>query len=415
MRILFCAAVTFGLALFAPVAQAQVGNPTQPFQSDPTAMDARFRTFIAALWPEARARGVSRAMFDRALSRVTPDPEIFERLYNQPEHQSTTAQYLDRLVSSSRIQSGRQKLIELAPLLKRIEATYGVDRRVVLAVWGIESGFGASTGTRSVVRSLATLAVGDERRPQFWKKELITALVILQRGDITPEQMTGSWAGAMGHTQFMPASYMAYAVDFDGDGRRDIWTSVPDALASTANYLKVAGWTSGEPWGYEAIVPDDFDFAHASSSTTKSLFDWLSLGVTPPGGRKFIPVQGSLQLVLPAGAGGPGFLVTRNFRALLRYNSSVSYAIAVGHLGDRIAGDPALAVVWPPVRALGLAERQELQRLLLSRGLEVGSVDGRIGGQTKDAIRAFQRARGLPEDGHPGPDLLERLRRDTRS
>lgn len=372
--------------------------------------------FLTRLWPDARAQGVSRAVFDQAVRGLALDIDIIGLLDNQPEHSKTVAEYLDQVVSSARIETGRRKAVELAPVLDRIERTYGVDRHIVLAVWGIETSFGASTGSRSVIRSLATLAVVDPRRPQYWRKELLTALVILQRGDITPDRMTGSWAGAMGHTQFMPASFMAHAVDFDGDGRRNIWTSIPDALASTANYLKHAGWVAGEAWGYEAVPPDDFDFAHATPAGARPLFDWLTLGMSPPPGRKFLPARGALQVMLPAGARGPAFLVTRNFRALLRYNNSVSYALAVGHLADRIAGDAPLVIPWPSSdRALSLSERQELQHLLQSKGHEIGTVDGRIGTQTRDAIRAFQRARGLPEDGYPGPMLLEKLRQAGRS
>ena len=393
---------------------SQVPMATPARSSDPLAdqLDA----FILRLWPEARAQGVSRPIFDQAVGGLAPDTDIIALLNNQPEHSKTTAEYLTQVVSAARIETGQRKAAELAPLLERAERAYGVDRFVVLAVWGIETSFGASMGSRSVVRSLATLAVADPRRPHYWRKELLTALTILQRGDISADRMTGSWAGAMGHTQFMPASFIAHAVDFDGDGRRNIWTSIPDALASTANYLKHAGWVAGEAWGYEAVPPADFDFAHAAPTRTRTLFDWLALGMSPPAGRKFLPARGHLQVMLPAGARGPAFLVTRNFRALMRYNNSVSYALAVGHLADRIAGDSGLATPWPLVdRALSLAEREELQHLLQSKGHDIGTIDGRIGGQTRDAIRAFQRARGLPEDGHPGPDLLEKLRRASRS
>lgn len=371
--------------------------------------------FIPRLWPDARVRGVSRPVFDQAMRGLVPDTDIIALLASQPEHSKTVAEYLAQVVSPARIETGQRKATELAPILERIERAYGVDRYVVLAVWGIETSFGASTGSRSVIRSLATLAVADPRRPHYWRKELLTALVILQRGDISADRMTGSWAGAMGHTQFMPASFMAHAVDFDGDGRRDIWTSVPDALASAANYLKHAGWVAGEAWGYEAVPPDNFDFAHAAPTGARTLFDWLALGMSPPAGRKFLPSRGHLQAMLPAGARGPAFLVTRNFRALMRYNNSVSYALAVGHLADRIAGDAPLATPWPSDRALSLSERQELQHLLQSKGHDVGTIDGRIGGHTREAIRAFQRTRGLPEDGHPGPALLEDLRRASRS
>jgi peptidoglycan lytic transglycosylase B len=392
--------------------------PRLPQQQSPAA-DANageFQAFLAALWPEAKARGVSRATFDQALRGVTLDQEVLSHLENQPEHTKSASEYMGQLVSPLRIEAGRSKLAELRPLLARIEAAFGVDRHVVLAIWGVESSFGTAMGGRPVVRSLATLAFGDRRRPQYWRGELLTTLKVLQRGEVTAEQMVGSWAGAMGHTQFMPASYAAHAVDFDADRRRDIWSSVPDALASTASYLKASGWLAGEPWGYEAVLPPRFDCAHADPAVSHSLFEWLELGVRPPPGRTFLPTARPLQLILPAGARGPAFLVTRNFRAILRYNSSTLYALAVGHLADRLAGAPELATKWPADdRALDRAERVELQQRLLALGLDAGDVDGVIGGQTRAAIRVFQRSSGLPTDGHPGPALLDALRRAQRS
>lgn len=377
---------------------------------------SNFQTFVASLWPEAKARGISRSTFDRAFARLALDKEVLGLLENQPEHAKPASEYMARLVSPTRIDAGRQKLAELGPLLARIEAAYGVERHVLLAIWGVESSFGTSMGVRSVVRSLATLAYGDQRRPQYWRRELLTVLGILQRGDISAEQMVGSWAGAMGHTQFMPASFAAHAVDFDADGRRDIWTSVPDALASTASYVKASGWIAGEAWGFEAVLPKGFDLARVAPGTSKSLFEWLELGLMPPPGRNFLPTARPLQLILPTGVRGPAFLVARNFRAILRYNNSVLYALAVGHLADRIKGEPGLAAPWPANdRVLDQSERQELQRLLLAMGLFAGDVDGVIGDQTRAAIRDFQRQRGLPADGHPGIDLLDELRRAKRS
>lgn len=396
----------------APVATAAVSPPEPASDRD---MQRRLPSFLAGLWTEARTRNISRAVFDRAFAGLTLDPEILERLADQPEHSSSVADYVARLASPNRIEAGRRKLTELAGLVQQIEATYGVDRHVLLAIWGVESSFGSSMGTRPVVRSLSTLAIGDSRRAAYWRRELLTVLSILQRGDITAERATGSWAGAMGHTQFMPASYAAHAVDFDGDGRRDIWTSVADALASAASFLKSAGWRPGEPWGYEAVLPAGFDFAHSAPARERPVLDWMALGATPPAGRKFVLTSGAMRLVLPAGAGGPAFLVGRNFRAILRYNNSVAYALAVGHLADRIAGAPPLAASWPTgERALDRAERQELQQLLVAHGLEPGGVDGLLGTQTKAAIRAFQIRHGLAADGHPDVQLLERLRGGAR-
>ncbi len=367
--------------------------------------------FVTALWPDAEKRGVSRALFDRAFAGVTPDPEIFDLLANQPEHTAAPWDYMNRLASETRIETGRRKLVENAELLGKIEAKYSVDRRIVLAIWGVESNFGAGPGTRHVIRSLATLAVGDPRRPEFWRSELLAALTILQRGDIALERMTGSWAGAMGHTQFMPTTYLAHAADFDGDGRRDIWGSVGDALASTANYLKVSGWQAGEPWGLEVVLPVDFDFALTRPGTTKALGAWSALGVTAPFGRPLPVSAQSFALVLPAGARGPVFLVSANFKAILRYNASNAYALAVGHIADRIGGGAALAGVWPlDDPPLGRAGRQELQRLLSGQGYDTGSADGILGNSSRAAIRGMQQKLGLPEDGYAGERLLVRMR-----
>jgi lytic murein transglycosylase len=260
------------------------------------------------------------------------------------------------------------------------------------------------------VRSLATLAIGDPRRPQFWRAELLTALAILERGDIAPERMIGSWAGAMGHTQFMPSSFVAHAVDLDGDGRRDIWGSIPDALGSTAAYMKAAQWVTGEAWGAEVVLPAGLDLAHAAPGVTKPLADWQKLGLTVPAGSDW-PRLGPSGLVLPAGAKGPAFLVGANFRAILRYNNAVPYALAVGHLADRLAGGPGLAGIWPTDDPpLSRSGREELQRRLAGLGYPVGAADGIIGDQTRTAIRAYQARRGLPADGWAGERLLERLR-----
>ena len=271
---------------------------------------------------------------------------------------------------------------------------------------------GRRWGRARSVRSLTTLAIGDARRPHYWRGELLTILAILQKGEVTGRPRHRFWAGAMGHTQFMPASYAAHAVDFDGDGRRDIWTSVADALASTASFLKAAGWKAGEPWGYEAVPPAGFDFAHSAPTAARPIFDWMALGVIPPSGASFLPPADPCNACFRQERPGLRSWSGAISRTILRYNNSASYALAVGHLADRIAGALALATAWPSAeRALDRTERQELQQLLLAQGLEPGGVDGMIGGETKAAIRAFQIKQGLPADGHPDAGLLERLRR----
>jgi membrane-bound lytic murein transglycosylase B len=319
------------------------------------------------------------------------------------------------LVSDTRLANGREKLAQNSALLADVELTYGVDRHIVLAIWGIESAYGTSMGTRGVIRSLATLATGDARREKFWRGELIAALSILERGDTTIDALVGSWAGAMGHTQFIPSTFLQHAVDFNKDGRRDIWATLGDALGSTANYLKASGWTAGRPWGFEVRLPAPFDYALADPGKSKSFAEWRALGAVPIKPAFNDDALGALQLILPAGATGPAFLVTTNFRAILRYNNAVPYALSVGHLGDRLAGAEALSKPWPAGdKVLSRTEREELQRLLTVRGHDAGQPDGILGSQSRAAIRVYQAAAGLPADGHPNGALLERLRREIK-
>lgn len=433
-RVAFALLIGLGIAV-STVAEAQAptpaaGTPTPGPVAPPVPVStrpgdekppvpveaiARLRPFIEALRRDAERQGVTALMFDRVMEPISLDPEVMDRLSNQPELLQAPWDYIGLRVSETRIANGRAKLAEHGPLLAELEATYGVDRHVIVAIWGMESSYGAFQGTFGIVRSLTTLAVLDQRRPQFWRNELLKALVILQNGDTTPERMIGSWAGAMGHVQFMPSSFLALAVDHDRDGRRDIWGSVPDALASTANYLKVHGkWRPALPWGFEVVLPEGFAYADNGPGVGRTLAAWAALGVTLPGGREPPAVDGGLTLLLPAGARGPAFLITPNFRSILSYNNSTAYALAVGHLADRIAGGPPIAGFWPTDDApLDKAMREELQRRLNALGFEIGTVDGLFGAQTREAIRAYQRRAGLPVDGHAGTHLLKRLREDT--
>ena len=371
-----------------------------------------FSEWIKAFKAEALGRGISARTLEAAFADVTLDDEILGYLENQPEHASTVAAYLGFAVSPERIEAGREKLAEHAAVLTRIEARYGVDRHVLIAIWGLESTYGEGPGERHVVRSLATLAYSGGRREGFWRSQLMATLQILERGDIAPDAMLGSWAGAMGHTQFIPTTYNSFAVDFDGDGRRDIWNSVADALASTANYLRKSGWRPGEPWGFEAVVPKNFDYALSGRRNTRTLGEWSRLGVRRAGNAKDLrPATRRAGLILPMGANGPAFLIFKNFYAILRYNQSTAYALAIGHLADRLRGAKPFERAWPKnERALLRAEREELQRLLVARGFSTGGVDGILGPMTRAAVRSFQRAIGLPADGYPSSSLLERLR-----
>ena len=391
-----------------PVIAAPAPNPT-PLDS------ARFASVLADLRAEALAAGILPATVDTAFAGLVPDGEVLELANAQPEYVKTAGEYLSLLVSEARIENGRLKLREHEAVLAAVETTYGVSRHIVLAIWGVESNYGGGMGNRRIMRSLATLATYDTRRPQFWRGELLAALRILQSGDTTSNNMAGSWAGAMGHTQFMPTTYAVHAVDFDKDGRRDIWNSIPDALASTANYLRASGWTAANPWGFEVKVPDGFEYALSAPGITKSWPEWQKLGLTRFDTRTLSATIGPLQLLLPAGARGPAFLVGANFKAILRYNNAVSYALAVGHLADRLAGLPPLAKAWPADdRALGKGEREDMQRRLTALGFDAGTVDGVIGTGTRAAVRAFQKSRSLPEDGHPDLALLDRLRQEGK-
>lgn len=362
---------------------------------------------------EAVGKKVGEAAIDRALAGFVPDPDIAAQNANQPEFVKSAGEYVDLVVSETRLANGRAKLAEYDGQLRAIEARYGVDRYVLTAIWGIESAYGTSMGERAVIRSLTTLALTDTRRPAFWRGELIGALAILERGDTTAERMSGSWAGAMGHTQFMPTTYNAHAVDFDGDGRRDIWGAPADALASAANYLKNSGWITGQPPLIEVTLPPGFDLGLSSPTVSKFAAQWRALDVAPAKPGTLPDGLPNLSLILPAGANGPAFLIGANFRAILRYNNTTAYALAVSHLADRLAGGTPLAKPWPADdRALSRADREELQTRLQALGYDVGNgVDGVIGTATRNAIRAFQRARTLPEDGHPSLILLNALRK----
>lgn len=358
---------------------------------------------------EALAGGVQPLVFDRAFVGVTPDPAVIAADRSQPEFTRPVWEYLEGALAEQRVRSGQTLLGQHAEQLERIEARYGVDRQALVAVWGLESNFGQVMGNKSVIRSLATLAF-EGRRPQFAHDQLLAALSILQNGDVRPERMIGSWAGAMGQTQFIPTTYHSHAVDFDGDGRRDIWDSTADALASTAHYLQASGWRRGQPWGFEVRLPQGFDYVQADMSTRKSLHEWRQLGLS-------LPVTGvqdgeQASLLLPAGHRGPAFLVLDNFRSVLKYNNSTSYALAIGLLAERFQNRGQIVAAWPRGDTpLSRSERIELQNLLAGNGFDPGSADGIIGANTRKAVRSFQQRLGWPADGYPTSELLEILRR----
>ena len=399
-----------------PLAQSTlVSNvPAASQPSDATIADVRseathlsFSQWREQFRAEALAAGISAATFDQAFAGVQPDPAVIEADRSQPEFTRPVWQYLEGAISPQRVRSGRRLLSEHATTLDQIEARYGVDRETLVAVWGLESSFGQIMGDKSVIRSLATLA-HEGRRPAFAKSQLIAALDILQHGDVAPQRMRGSWAGAMGQTQFIPTTYNTHAVDFDGDGKRDIWNSSADALASAAHYLQASGWKQGKAWGFEVELPESFDYALADTEIRKPLAEWSSLGLRNlPGDQE----EASASLLLPAGHRGPAFLIMDNFRAILRYNNSSAYALAIGLLAENFQGKGEVAGSWPRgEQPLSRSERLELQERLVAQGFDPGTPDGIIGANTRKAIRGFQQRLGWPADGHPTQELLGRLR-----
>ena len=366
--------------------------------------------WITGFRGRALQQGISSAVFDSAMAGLDYLPDVVRKDRNQNEFTKTIWDYLDAAVSDDRLAAGKAALVKHAELLAQIEAAYGVDKEVVLAIWGLESAYGAVRGDTSTLQALATLAY-DGRRAAFFEGELLAALQILQSGDVVPANMTGSWAGAMGHTQFMPTSYLALAVDFTGDGKRNIWGDDPsDALASTAAYLASFGWQKGKLWGVEVALPAGFDYALSGEKITKPATDWQAMGIrTASGGN--LPDHGEGSILLPGGARGAAFVIFGNFQVIEKYNTADAYVIAVGHLADRIKGGPAIQAVWPrEYRALSFAERVEMQQRLLAVGFSPGGVDGKIGPLTIAAVKAFQTASGIVPDGYPSLDILNRLR-----
>ncbi|WP_405403490.1 lytic murein transglycosylase [Paracoccus sp. Ld10] len=372
--------------------------------------EAGLQQFVQQFRSRALSSGVSGATYDRAMALARYNPDVIRLDRRQAEFSRPVWLYLDSAVSDVRITTGRQKLAQLSPVLARIEAQYGVPREIVLAVWGMESNFGANRGKMQIIPSLATLAY-DGRRGEMFQNQLIAALQILQAGDTDPQHMLGSWAGAMGHTQFMPTSYLEYAVDFSGDGRRDIWSEDPtDSLASTAAYLARSGWQRGATWGAEVRLPANFNMGLIGKGTRRSAGDWSAQGVRTMGGGGLPSGNGSI--IMPAGARGPAFFITDNFRSILRYNNSDNYALGVSYLAERIAGRSGIQGAWPRQdRTLSTAERQEIQQRLAQRGFYQGEIDGLFGSATMESVSAFQRSVGVTPDGYPTSILLDQLRR----
>ncbi|MDB5544052.1 MAG: lytic murein transglycosylase family protein [Hyphomicrobiales bacterium] len=370
---------------------------------------AQFSACVDGLRAEAQERGVPGDVFDRVMRGVAPDPKIIELSEAQPEFVTPIWDYLASLVDAEKVAEGRKLLKTYDHVLQAAEKHYGVDRHTILAVWGVESDYGKLSGKWSLPQSLSTLACTAPRRRDYFRSEFMATLKIVARGDLAPEKLRGSWAGAFGHTQFMPSTYLRLAVDGDGDGRRDLVDSIPDALFSTANFLRNSGWQTGAPWGYEVRIPENYR-GPSGRTSRHPLARWAKLGITRLDAK---PLQGvgPAGLVLPAGAEGPAFLVFKNYDAAFSYNGATSYALAISLLSDRLKGLNGLKTPWPTTDGgLSRAEKREVQRLLLQRGYDVGEPDGAIGAKTRAAISDVQRRIGMPEDGRPGQRVLGALR-----
>jgi membrane-bound lytic murein transglycosylase B len=368
-----------------------------------------FADFARALWPDAQAKGVSRATFETALRGVTPDPRVIAATKRQPEYGKPVGDYINALVGHGRIERGRAKAREWAHVFDAAERKFQVERWVLIALWGMETDYGAAKDRWDVFRSLATLAYVRYRHPYF-RNELIVAMKIMQAQRLPRAKMVSSWAGAMGQTQFMPSNFVDYAVDFSGDGRADIWGNVPDVIGSTANYLHKGHWAHGLPWGFEVTVPAGFDMMLSRGSFA----EWEKRGVKRADGRPF-PDSGNGILFWPAGAHGPAFIATDNYAVLKEYNNSDAYAIAVGHLADRLAGGGPFHAAWPGEdRPLPREARIALQKKLAALGYKVTDFEGHIDFDLRDAIRQEQRKHGMTPDGNPTPALLATLGLDVR-
>ena len=396
----------------APAWSGQGGASGDPRMSVEAIRDAaaNFHQCLDHLWPLAARRHVSRATFTRYTAQLTPDLQIMDLLDNQPEFTKSVWDYLDTLVTDERIAKGRALLEKYRASFDAAERIYGVDRHIITAIWGVESDYGTLGGDRPVIRSTATLAcIG--RRQNYFREEFLATLEILEHNDIRPDRLVGSWAGAFGPTQFMPTAFKRYAVDFDHDGHRDVVDSVPDIIASTANNLKMDGWAAGQTWGYEVVVPATFNFMLADRHRMLPIREWQRYGITRPHGLPFPRPDDQAFLLVPAGVQGPGFLMLHNFRVIMRYNPADAYALAIGHLADRLRGGGNFAQDWPRYeRVLSRDERLELQQRLAQRGYDVGEPDGHLGTKTKEAIREFQAKNGKIPDGFASASILDELR-----
>ncbi len=374
-----------------------------------TPAHAEFASCLAGLRSEAARKGVPGAVFDDFMDGVKPDPEVIKRMQAQPEFRTPIWDYLATLVDERKVEDGRDMMRKHARALESAQSRFGVDKYAIAAVWGVESDFGQAKGKFSLPTSLSTLACTAPRRRDYFRGELMSALKIVARGDLSADQLWGSWAGAFGQTQFMPSTYLRLAVDGDGDGRRDLVSSVADALHSTANFLARSGWRSGETWGYEVALPEGYR-GPTGRTARQSVGSWASRGLTKVSGSA-LTGSGSAGLLAPAGRNGPAFLVFKNYDAAFAYNGADSYALAISLLSDRLRGKGGIETAWPTDDpGLSRDERIELQKLLTAQGYDVGEPNGAIGDKTRAAIKDVQARVGLKEDGRPGAKVLRALK-----
>ena len=381
-----------GLVFVPAFAQGPAGNATQ------------FEAFLNELWPQAKARGVSRATFDTALTGITPDPRVVAAIDRQPEFNEPMGNYLSAILAPGNIAIGMHKASQWSGVLGAVERRFGVDRSIVMAIWGMESSYGAEKDRWDLFRSLATLAEIKFRHP-FFRDELLTALEILQDGHLTRDRMTSSWAGAMGQPQFMPSTFEKYAVNFSGDGVVDIWTNVPDVLTSTANYLHEKGWQPGVPWGFAVVVPKGFEYRRSRAAYP----EWLKLGVRRADKADY-PADGTGILFFPSGSSGPAFIATDNYSVIKQYNNSDAYVLAVGLLADRLQGQIPVSAAWPrDEHPISRQSRIALQKKLAELGYKMNDFEGHIDFEMRDSIRDVQVKLSMIPDGYPNQALLQAL------
>lgn len=413
LRLAALTPATFALVACATASAHRTRPPVpKPVPSQERAADAAFTAFIHDFRDDALRAGIKPRIYDRSMRGISRNAHIEELNNKQPEFVKPVWEYLDTAVSDLRVKNGRDKLAANATMLANLQSRYGVPKEILVAIWGIETNYGAQMGSYNMFEALSTLGYTG-RRAQFGRRELIAALTMEQDNGFDPKRMVSSWAGAFGETQFMPTTFLAHAVDGDGDGKKDLWNSPADALASTASMLDRAGWHAGEPWAYEVRLPKGFPYAEADPGNREPLAHWRALGVTTATGAALPPGPDKAALLLPAGANGPAFLTFHNFRMILRYNNATSYALAVGYLADRIAGRAPILHAWPRgEEPLSRDDRMAFQRSLKRLGYDPGAIDGIIGAHVRSALRDYQRARGLKPDGFATQDLLKRMQRE---